>query len=56
MQKIDFKEAKIEQLYRYRQFMEHPSVPVKKKLPVAYLKALGLPHPDIVRIPRVSGD
>ena len=54
MLKIDFKEAEIEQLYR--QFMGHPSGPVKKKLPVVYLKALGLPHQDIVRIARVSGD
>jgi|APLak6261659701_1056019.scaffolds.fasta_scaffold17677_1 transposase len=50
----DFTEEEIEQLYRL--FMEHPSGAVKKKLHVVYLKALGLPHQDIVRIARVSGD
>lgn len=54
MLKLDFTETEIEQLYR--EFMEHPSGPVKKKLHVVYLKALGLPHQDIVRIARVSGD
>ena len=54
MHKLDFTEKEIEQLYR--QFMEHPSGPAKKKLHVVYLKALGLPHQEIVRIARVSGD
>lgn len=54
MLKPDFTEEEIEQLYRL--FMEHPSGAVKKKLHVVYLKALGLPHQDIVRIARVSGD
>jgi transposase len=54
MLKLMFTEKEIEQLYR--QFMDHPSGPVKKKLHVVYLKALGLPHQEIVRIARVSGD
>ncbi len=54
MLKLDFTEAEIEQLYR--EFMEHPSGPANKKLHVLYLKALGLPHQDIFRIARVSGD
>jgi len=49
-----FTEEEIDQLYRL--FMEHPSGAAKKKLHVVYLKALGLPHQDIVRIARVSGD
>jgi len=40
----------------YQPFMEHPSGAAKKKLYVVYLKALGLPHQEIVRIARVSGD
>src|SRR5574341_65363 len=54
MLKLDFTEKEIEQLYRL--FMEHPSGAAKKKLHVVYLKALGLPHQDIIRIARVSGD
>jgi hypothetical protein len=54
MLKLNFTDTGIEQLYR--EFMEHPSVPAKKKLLVVYLKALGLSHQDIVRITRVSGD
>ena len=54
MLKPDFTEKEIEQLYRL--FMEHPSGMAKKKLHVVYLKALGLPHQDIARIARVSGD
>ena len=54
MLKPDFTEAEIEQLYHL--FMEHPSGAVKKRLHVVYLKALGLPHQDIVRIARVSGN
>jgi transposase len=54
MLKPDFTEEEIEQLYRL--FMEHPSGAVKKKLHVVYLKSLGLPHQDIIRIARVSGD
>jgi transposase len=54
MLKPDFTEKEIEQLYLL--FMEHPSGAAKKKLYVVYLKALGLPHQDIVRIARVSGD
>ena len=54
MLKLDFTETEIEQLYR--EFMECPSGPAKKKLHVVYLKALGLPHQEIVRIARVSGD
>ena len=54
MLKLDFTEEEIEQLYR--QFMEHPSGHAKQKLHVVYLKALGLPHQEIVRIARVSGD
>lgn len=49
-----FTEKEIDELYRL--FMEHPSGAAKKKLYVVYLKALGLPHQDIVRIARVSGD
>lgn len=40
----------------YQLFMEHPSGTAKKKLHVVYLKALDLPHQEIVRIARVSGD
>jgi transposase len=54
MLKADFTEEEIEQLYQL--FMEHPSGAAKKKLHVVYLKALGLPHQEIVRIARVSGD
>ncbi|MCO6428472.1 helix-turn-helix domain-containing protein [Nitrosomonas communis] len=36
--------------------MEHPSGAAKKKLHVVYLKALGLPHQEIIRIARVSED
>ena len=54
MLKLDFTEKEIEQIYR--QFMSHPSGPVKKKLHVVYLKSLGLPHHEIVRIARVSED
>lgn len=36
--------------------MDHPSGAAKKKLHVVYLKALGLPHQEIIRIARVSGD
>lgn len=54
MYQLDFTEKEIEQIYR--QFMSHPSGAVKKKLHVIYLKALGLPHQEIARIARVSGD
>ena len=54
MLKIKFTEAKIEQLYQ--RFMEHPSGLSKKKLHVIYLKSLGLPHYEIARIARISGD
>ena len=54
MLKLNFTDTEIEQLYR--EFMEYPSGPSKKKLLVVYLKALGLSHQDIVRIARVSGD
>ena len=54
MTKLDVTDAEIEHLYRL--FMEHPSGMAKKKLHVVYLKALGLPHRDIMRIARVSGD
>jgi hypothetical protein len=54
MLKLDFTETEIEQLYR--EFMERPLGPAKIKLPVVYLKALGLPHHDIALIARVSGD
>lgn len=50
----DFTEEEIDHLYRL--FMEHPSGMAKKKLHVLYLKTLGLPHQDIARIARVSGD
>jgi transposase len=36
--------------------MGHPTGLVKKKLHVVYLKALGLPHQEIARIARLSGD
>jgi transposase len=49
-----FTKEAIDQLYRL--FMEQPSESAKKRLHVVYLKALGLPHQDIVRIARVSGD
>jgi transposase len=54
MLKLDFTETEIEK--PYREFMEHPSGPDKKKLLVVYLKALGLPYQEIIRIARVSGD
>jgi transposase len=54
MLKLDFAEEEIEPLYR--QFMEHPSGHAKQKLHVVYLNALGLPHQEIARIARVSGD
>lgn len=54
MLKITFTEEEIDQIYR--EFMEQPSGPIKKKLHVVYLKALGLSHQEIVRIARVSGD
>jgi transposase len=54
MLKIQFKEAEVEQLYH--QFMENPPGLVKKKLHVIYLKSLGLPHFEIARIARISGD
>ena len=54
MLKIKFTGAEVEQLYQ--QFMEHPSGLVKKKLHVIYLKLLGLPHYEIARIARISGD
>ena len=54
MFKIKFTETEVEQLYK--QFMEHPSGLVKKKLHVIYLKSLGLPHYEIARIARISGD
>jgi transposase len=54
MLNIEYTEAEIEQLYQ--QFMGHPSGLVKKKLHVIYLKSLGLPHFEIARIARVSGD
>jgi len=52
--KLDFMETEIDQLSR--EFMDHPSGQAKKKSHVVYLKALGLPHQEIVRIARVSGD
>ena len=54
MYELNFTEMEIEQIYQ--QFMRHPSGLVKKKLHVIYLKALGLPHHEIARIARVSGD
>ena len=54
MLKIDFTEKAIDELYR--QFMEHPSGPIKKKLHVVYLKAQGLAHNEIERIARTSAD
>lgn len=54
MIKLDFTEEDIEHLYR--QFMEPPSGHAKQQLHVVYLKALGLPHQEIARIARVSGD
>ena len=54
MLKIQFTAAEVDLLYH--QFMEHPSGLVKKKLHVIYLKSLGLPHFEIARITRVSGD
>jgi hypothetical protein len=50
----NFTEEEIAHIYQL--FMEHPSGTAKKKLHVVYLKALGLPHQEIVRIARVSGD
>lgn len=50
----NFTEEEITHIYQL--FMEHPSGTAKKKLHVVYLKALGLPHQEIVRIARVSGD
>jgi hypothetical protein len=40
MLKIDFTEKAIDEVYE--KFMEHPSVLIKKKLHVVYLKAQGL--------------
>lgn len=54
MLKPNFTEEEITLIYQL--FMEHPSGTAKKKLHVVYLKALGLPHQEIVRIARVSGD
>ncbi len=54
MLKIDFTEKAIDEVYR--QFMEHPSGLIKKKLHVVYLKALGLAHNEIERIARTSAD
>ena len=54
MLKLDFTKSEIDQIYR--EFMEHPSGPVKKKSHVICLKALGLPHQEIVCIARVGGD
>ncbi len=45
MLKIDFTEKAIDEVYR--QFMEHPSGLIKKKLHVVYLKAVGLAHNEI---------
>lgn len=50
----NFTEEEIVHIYQL--FMEHPCGAAKKKLHVVYLKALGLPHQEIVRIARVSGD
>jgi len=50
----NFTEEEITHIYQL--FMEHPSGTAKRKLHVVYLKALGLPHQEIVRIARVSGD
>ena len=49
----NFTEEEIAHIYQL--FMDHPSETVKK-LHVVYLKALRLPHQEIVRIARVSGD
>lgn len=54
MLKIAFTEEEIKQIYR--EFMGHPSGPIKIKLHVVYLKALGLSHLEIARIARVSED
>ena len=54
MLKIDFTEKAIDEVYR--QFMELPSGPIKKKLHVVYLKAQGLAHKEIERIARTSAD
>ena len=54
MLKIDFTEKAIDEVYR--QFMEHPSGPIKKKLHVVYLKAQGLAHKEIEHIARTSAD
>ena len=54
MLKIDFTEKAIDEVYR--QFMEHPSGPIKKKPHVVYLKAQGLAHKEIERIARTSAD
>ena len=54
MLKIDFTEKAIDEVYR--QFMEHPSGPIKKKMHVVYLKAQGLAHKEIERIARTSAD
>ena len=54
MLKIKFTEAEVEHLYQ--RFIEHPYRLVKKKLHVIYLKSLGLPHYEIARIARISGD
>ena len=50
----NFTEEEIAHIYQL--FMDHPSGVAKKKLHVVYLKALGLPHQEIIRIARVSGD
>jgi len=54
MIKMEFTQDEINELYH--EFMNHLAGTVKKKLHVAYLKSLGLPHQDIVLIARVSAD
>jgi len=54
MLKIDFTEKALDEVYK--QFMEHPSGLIKKKLHVVYLKAQGLAHKEIERIARTSAD
>jgi transposase len=54
MLRPNFTEEEIAHIYQL--FMEYPSGAAKKKLHVVYLKALELPHQEIVRIARVSGD
>ena len=48
MLRPNFTEEEIAHIYQL--FMEYPSKVAKKKLHVVYLKALELPHQEIVRI------